>query len=80
MDTKCKLELSGYTDDLGTLQANEALALSRSQAVADYLIAGGISQKRIRTRGISNSKIHQNNESEKKRALNRKVTFQFVYE
>lgn len=79
-DAKCKIELIGYTDDVGTAQANETLALRRAHAVADHLIAFGISQKRILTRGISNSKIIPENDLEQARAMNRKVTLQFIYD
>ena len=78
-NVKLKIELSGFTDDVGSVQANEALALRRAQAVSDYLIAGGIAPDRIRARGLPHLKTNQTHDSEQFRAFNRKVTFQYVF-
>lgn len=77
-ELKIKIELSGYTDDVGSAQANETLALRRARAVSNYLIAGGISKERILARGIPYLETNQNYDSEKNRALQRKVTMQYV--
>lgn len=78
-DLTCKIELNGYTDDVGTAQANDALSLRRALEVANYLIDHGISQRHIFTFGNSNTGSVQENKTEQIRAKNRRVELKFFY-
>lgn len=78
-DPKCKIELSGHTDDKGNKLANEELSLRRSLEVADYLMSNGISQRRIFTYGYSDSKPKEENVTDKNRSANRRVEIVFFY-
>jgi len=42
------IQISGYTDGLGTAKYNEKLSDKRAKACADYLIKKGIDKKRVR--------------------------------
>lgn len=44
---KAQIELFGYADKRGANTANETLSLSRSQAIAAYLMKNGIAKERI---------------------------------
>ena len=78
-DPKCKIELSGHTDDVGNKIANEELSLRRALEVADYLIAQGIDQQRIFTYGYSDDKPRETNANDQNRRLNRRVELVFFY-
>lgn len=78
-DPKCKIELSGHTDDVGNKIANEELSLRRALEVADYLMSQGISQRRIFTYGYSAEKPKEENTSDTNRRMNRRVELVFFY-
>lgn len=42
-----KVQISGYTDGLGSVEYNKKLSDKRAKACADYLIAKGIEASRI---------------------------------
>lgn len=49
------LNISGHTDDVGTAQYNQELSERRAQAVKEALIAHGVSEEQITTRGLGKS-------------------------
>lgn len=70
---KTSIIIYGYTDNTGSLQTNKKLSLLRAKAVADYLMAKNISQKRITYKGYGGSNPVADNATEKGRQANRRV-------
>lgn len=63
----------GHTDSVGTDAYNMKLSQRRAQAVRDYLVAGGISPKRITSEGFGESNPVASNDTADGRAQNRRV-------
>ena len=72
-----KLELNGYTDNVGKETDNLKLSEDRAKAVADYLIQRGIVQARISYKGYGSGKPIADNKREEGRASNRRVEIIF---
>ncbi|MEO9965545.1 MAG: OmpA family protein [Reichenbachiella sp.] len=65
--------LAGHTDNQGLASLNVALSQERVQTVTDYLIAQGISKKRISGKGFGGTRPIASNASADTRRLNRRV-------
>lgn len=65
--------IEGFTDSVGSDQANLTLSQRRSQAVADALRAQGVDPARVDTRGYGEAYPVASNASTADRALNRRV-------
>lgn len=65
--------IEGFTDSVGSDQANLTLSQRRSQAVAEALRARGVDPSRIDTRGYGEDYPVASNASSSDRALNRRV-------
>ena len=63
----------GHTDNTGSASVNEKLSLKRAKAVADLLMANGISADRIVYEGHSYNEPIADNATEEGRAANRRV-------
>lgn len=63
----------GHTDSVGSAEYNQRLSERRAEAVADYIIARGVTPQRIRTEGRGESEPRATNETEAGRQLNRRV-------
>ena len=72
---KVKIELSGHTDNVGDKTFNKNLSQKRADAVLTYLISKGISADRIVAKGYGMEKPVADNDTEKGKALNRRVEF-----
>jgi outer membrane protein OmpA-like peptidoglycan-associated protein len=70
-----KVEVSGHTDSSGAPADNLALSQRRADAVAGYLKAAGIPADRIHAVGYGQTQPVAPNDSEKNRALNRRIEF-----
>jgi OOP family OmpA-OmpF porin len=68
-----KVELDGYTCDLGTELHNKKLSLKRSESVREYLRDKGVPQKNITIKGFGDASPYAPNKDEKHRRLNRRV-------
>lgn len=75
---KVKIELSGHTDNRGVQKDNEKLSQARVQKVKEYLVANGVSAKRISGKGYGGAKPIAANDTEESRKLNRRVEFTIV--
>ncbi len=63
----------GYTDNTGTLQANQTVSTNRAAAVRSYLVNQGVSGSRISSEGVAMSDYVASNDTEAGRAQNRRV-------
>jgi outer membrane protein OmpA-like peptidoglycan-associated protein len=74
-----KIEVQGHTDNIGNDKYNQDLSNKRAKAVADFIISQGIAADRISYKGYGFSKPIASNDTEKGRAMNRRVEFQPIY-
>jgi len=71
---KLKIEIDGYTDNIGSKEYNLKLSLKRAQAVKDILVKKyGINPKRIVVKGFGEKYPLLPNTTPTNRALNRRV-------
>lgn len=68
-----QIQLSGHTDNTGAADANQALSLSRANAVRDMLVSSGVGADRISTNGYGQDRPIASNDSEQGRAQNRRI-------
>lgn len=68
-----EVEVEGHTDNTGSVAKNNALSLSRANAVKQYLASKGIAENRIFTKGFGSTMPIATNNSADGRALNRRV-------
>nr|WP_067058301.1 OmpA family protein [Mucilaginibacter sp. L294] len=73
-----RIEISGYTDDVGTHQVNVALSEKRANSVYQYLSANGIVASRLVYKGYGEDQPIAPNTSEENRALNRRTEFMII--
>ncbi len=69
--------ITGHTDNKGSNDYNEALALKRASAVKAYLVANGIDASRISITGEGERSPRAPNNTIENRARNRRVEFKF---
>lgn len=67
------IQIAGFTDNLGTAAYNLKLSQARARAVVDYLVAKGISTKRLSYKGFGNTHPLSDNNTEAGRAMNRRT-------
>ncbi|MEC9466283.1 MAG: OmpA family protein, partial [Myxococcota bacterium] len=72
------LEIQGHTDSSGSSKYNRQLSQARAEAVMNYMIEAGISQKRLRARGYGEEQSRRTNDTEAGRAVNRRVEFKII--
>lgn len=70
---RVKIEVGGYTDNVGQDDHNRLLSERRAKAVCDFLLAGGIASDRIAYKGYGSSCPVATNDTEQGRALNRRT-------
>ena len=68
-----QIEVSGYTDNVGTPEANLQLSQRRAQSVVEYLSGHGISANRLRSKGYGEKYPLAANDTEPRRQLNRRI-------
>lgn len=78
MDSKLKIELIGYTDNIGTIGYNTKLSEQRAHSVANFLLNEGIENERIESFGVGSSNPRADNKTDEGRKKNRRVEFQFI--
>ncbi len=72
-----KIEIAGYTDNVGNEIQNAILSEQRAKAVCDYLITKSIDPGRITHKGYGSTNAIAPNETEEGRKQNRRVEFKF---
>lgn len=70
------IAITGHSDASGDETWNRRLSLARAQAVADYIIRGGIEATRLQVAGLGSSKPIGDNETAAGRSLNRRIEFE----
>lgn len=73
-----KIEISGHTDNLGSLEINTKLSSARAKSVVEYLIKRGIFSTRLEYKGFAYSQPIASNDNEEGRQLNRRVEFKIL--
>lgn len=68
-----KIEINGYTDNIGKESNNLALSYARAKSVAEFLILEKISKTRIKYNGMGSKNPIKPNNSEDNRLQNRRV-------
>ena len=72
------IRITGHTDSTGGLATNSALSLARAEAIRSLLMQRGVPAERILVSGIAGARHLADNESERGRALNRRVEVEFI--
>ncbi len=73
-----EIEMSAHTDNIGSDGYNIRLSEDRAYAVRQYLIAKGIDQSRVKSKGYGESKPIATNKTSDGRQLNRRVEFKII--
>lgn len=73
-----KIRISGHTDDKGKHDFNTQLSLDRANAVKTYLLAKGVGEERIQTRGAGPDEPIADNKNAAGRAQNRRIEFELL--
>ena len=68
-----KVEIAGYSDNIGPEAYNQGLSERRAKAVEEYLISKGISPDRLKAVGHGESRPIGTNDTREGRATNRRV-------
>ncbi len=68
-----RIEISGYTDNVGSEKRNNELSKERSKVIVDYLVKKGVPYERLSYRGYGSSKPIADNNTEAGRRQNRRV-------
>jgi outer membrane protein OmpA-like peptidoglycan-associated protein len=67
------VQIYGYTDNTGTLAANQTVSTNRANAVSSYLAGKGVSSSRLSAEGVAMSNYVASNDTAEGRAQNRRV-------
>ena len=78
LNPKQRIELSGYTDNVGSVEANMKLSTMRAKAVYDYLISKGIKPAFISFKGYGASSSIADNTTEEGRQKNRRLEIKIL--
>lgn len=73
-----RVEISGHTDNKGSVEYNTNLSQSRAKSVVEYLVNNGIQNNRLEYKGYAFSVPIATNDTEEGRQLNRRVEFKII--
>jgi len=73
-----KIEISGYTDNVGKPADNLVLSNNRAKSVVTYLVSKSIPVQRLTAKGYGETKPMADNKTEEGRALNRRTEMKVV--
>ena len=68
-----RVNLSGYTDSIGTEKYNQALSERRANSAKDYITKKGVDSSRVSAQGFGETKPIADNKTAEGRAKNRRV-------
>jgi outer membrane protein OmpA-like peptidoglycan-associated protein len=75
---KLKIEISGHTDNKGSLAVNKRISENRAKAVVDYLLGKEIDVSRLTYKGYAYLQPVATNDTEEGRQRNRRVEFKII--
>jgi outer membrane protein OmpA-like peptidoglycan-associated protein len=75
--TDIKLDINGYTDNIGTTRANEQLSEKRAARIRDFLVTQGIAAERMKVFGLGETNFIASNQTSDGRAKNRRIEIVF---
>ncbi len=73
-----RIEISGHTDNTGSIDLNNRLSQSRAQAVVEYLVQKGIDRTRLEFKGYGPQQPIADNATAEGRKMNRRVEFKIL--
>jgi len=73
-----RLEISGHTDNTGSLRINTRLSEARAKSVVDYIVNKGINPGRLEYKGYADSQPVAENDTAEGREMNRRVEFKVL--
>lgn len=73
-----KIEIGGHTDNVGNAAANNALSLSRANAVKKFLAGQGIVADRLTTKGYGPTQPIADNATDTGKQRNRRIEFRIL--
>ncbi|MCQ2102803.1 MAG: OmpA family protein [Fibrobacter sp.] len=73
--TDATFKVVGHTDNVGNKEKNKQLSADRAASVKNFLVEKGISESRIETEGLGDSKPVASNKTPEGRAQNRRIEF-----
>lgn len=73
-----RLEISGHTDNTGSVSINTKLSQARAKAVVDYLVGQKINKSRLEYIGYADSQPVAPNDTPEGREMNRRVEFKVL--
>ena len=73
-----RIEVSGHTDNQGTIEYNQTLSEARAKAVVDFLVGQGVEAKRLTWRGYGKTMPVASNDTPEGRSLNRRVEYKVL--
>ncbi|HEY5141007.1 MAG TPA: OmpA family protein, partial [Methylococcales bacterium] len=73
-----KLELIGYSDNIGSEEFNQMQSLARAESVKKYLVKAGVAANRISTKGEGSANPVGDNNTYEGRTINRHVEIRAV--
>lgn len=73
-----KIQINGYTDNIGTPADNLKLSAGRALAVVNYLLYKGVRKERLSYKGFGEADPIATNETEQGRAMNRRTELRVV--
>lgn len=73
-----EMEISGFTDNKGSVQLNQQLSKQRAKSVMDYLISQGCDKNRLTYKGYGSSQPIASNTTKEGRQLNRRTEFKVL--
>jgi len=68
-----KIQVEGYTDNVGSKSANEALSRRRAESVASWLAEHGLDRSRLTAKGYGAAHPAADNSTDEGRGKNRRV-------
>lgn len=75
MNPNLKVEIQGYTDNVGSESYNKKLGQRRADAVKDYLVSKGIAATRLNATSFGEGNPVADNKTADGRAMNRRIEF-----
>lgn len=73
-----RVVVSGFTDNVGSADANLELSQKRAESVSKYLVKKGVNSARLSSKGYGASNFIADNSTEQGRAMNRRVEIKIL--